>query len=100
MPVAQTSEGDDMDTHGQRLAETYLKMLNTHEPDLVDRVVAEQYRNHTLFVADGREANRAFWTAFFRAMPDLIATMDDLVISGDRVVGRFVYRGTHTGELM
>ena len=26
--------------------------------------------------------------------------MEDLVISGDRVVGRFVYRGTHTGELM
>jgi predicted ester cyclase len=26
--------------------------------------------------------------------------MEDLVISGDRVVGRFAYRGTHTGELM
>ena len=26
--------------------------------------------------------------------------MEDLVISGDRVVGRFVYRGTQTGELM
>lgn len=37
---------------------------------------------------------------FFGAMPDLSATMEDLVISGDRVVGRFVYRGTHTGELM
>ena len=89
-----------MDTHAQQLAETYLKMLNTHEPDLVDRFVAEQYRNHNPFVADGREANRQFWTAFFGAMPDLSATMEDLVISGDRVVGRFVYRGTHTGELM
>ena len=49
---------------------------------------------------DGREANRQFWTAFFAALPDLSATMEDLVISGDRVVGRFVYRGTHTGELM
>ena len=26
--------------------------------------------------------------------------MEDLVISGDRVVGRFVYRGTHAGEFM
>ena len=56
--------------------------------------------NHNAFVADGREANRQFWTAFFAALPDLSATMEDLVISGDRVVGRFVYRGTHTGELM
>jgi hypothetical protein len=30
-----------MDTHGQELAETYLKMLNTHDPDLVDQFVAE-----------------------------------------------------------
>ncbi len=26
--------------------------------------------------------------------------MEDLIVSGDRVVGRFVYRGTHTGEIM
>ena len=89
-----------MKTNGQHLAENYLAMLNTHEPDLVDRFVAETYRNHNPFVADGREANRQFWTAFFTALPDLSATMEDLVISGDRVVGRFVYRGTHTGEFM
>ena len=89
-----------MDTTEHHLAETYLAMLNTHEPDLVDRFVAEGYRNHNAFVADGREANRQFWAAFFAALPDLSATMDDFVTSGDRVVGRFVYRGTHTGELM
>ena len=89
-----------METNGQRLAETYLVMLNTHEPDLVDRFVAEDYRNHNAFVADGREVNRQFCTAFFTALPDLSASMEDFVTSGDRVVGRFVYRGTHTGELM
>jgi steroid delta-isomerase-like uncharacterized protein len=89
-----------MDQHGQQLAETYLSMLNNHDPDLVDRFVADEYRNHNAFVADGREANRQLWTAFFAALPDLSATMEDLVISGDRVVGRFIYRGTHTGDLM
>ncbi len=84
----------------QQLAETYLAMLNTHDPNLVDQFVAEDYVNHNAFVADGRVANRQFWTAFFAALPDLSATMEDLVISDDRVVGRFVYRGTHTGELM
>jgi steroid delta-isomerase-like uncharacterized protein len=89
-----------MPTNGQQLAETYLAMLNTHEPALVDHFVAEHYRNHNTVVADGREANRQFWTAFFRGLPDLTATMEDLVISGDRVVGRFTYRGTHIGELL
>jgi steroid delta-isomerase-like uncharacterized protein len=89
-----------METNGQHLAETYLAMLNTHEPDLVDRFVAEGYRNHNAFVGDGREANRQFWAAFFTGLPDLSATMEDFVTSGDRVVGRFVYRGTHAGGLM
>ena len=84
----------------QQLAETYLTMLNTHEPDLVDRFVGETYRNHNAFVADGREANRQFWAAFFSALPDVTVTMEDSVISGDRVVGRYVYRGTHTGDFM
>ena len=88
-----------METNGRHLAETYLAMLSTHQPDLVDRFVGETYRNHNAFVGDGREANRQFWT-FFSAVPDLSATMEDLVMSEDRVVGRFVYRGTHTGELM
>lgn len=90
-----------MDTHGQELAETYVKMLNTHDPELVNQFEAEDYINHeTLFFAEGREANRQFWHAFFTALPDLSASMEDLVISGDRVVGRFVYRGTHRGEFM
>ena len=90
-----------MDTHGQQLAETFLKMINTHDPDLVDQFEAEGYVNHeAVFYAEGREANRQFWHTFFAALPDVSASMEDLVVAGDRVVGRFVYRATHTGELM
>ena len=84
----------------QSLTDVYLEMLNTHAPDLVDRLVSEDYVNHNAVVDDGREANRQFWGAFFTGLPDLTATMEDLVVAGDRVVGRFVYRGTHTGDLL
>jgi steroid delta-isomerase-like uncharacterized protein len=89
-----------MNDNPRRLAEAFLNMLNAHDPDLVDGFVATEYRNHNFFVAYGREANRQFWAGFFAALPDLTATMEDLVVSGDRVVGRFVYRGTHRGEFM
>jgi steroid delta-isomerase-like uncharacterized protein len=89
-----------MTSDHRQLAETYLAMLNSHDPDAVDRFVAVDYINHNAFVPDGREANRAFWAAYFAAFPDLTATMDDLIIAGDRVTGRFTYRGTHRGPLM
>ncbi|MFC6156517.1 ester cyclase [Kribbella jiaozuonensis] len=84
----------------RQLVDLYVEMLNTHAPDLVDRFVAEEYVNHNDFVSDGREANRQFWTAFFVGLPDVEVTMEDLIVSGDRVVGRFVYRGTNTGDFL
>jgi steroid delta-isomerase-like uncharacterized protein len=87
----------DSQTDGRTLAARYLKMLNDHDPDAVHGFVAVDYINHDPFVADGREANRAFWSTFFTGFPDIEATMDDLVVAGGRVVGRFTYRGTHLG---
>jgi steroid delta-isomerase-like uncharacterized protein len=89
-----------MTTHEAHLAETFLALLNTHDVDLVDELMGDVYVNHNDLVADGPQANREFWASFFAAFPDLSATMEDLVISGDRVVGRFIYRGTHTGEFL
>lgn len=89
-----------MTSPGHQLAELFTEMTNTHNPDLVDRFVAEDYVNHNDFVAGGREANRQFWTAFFTGLPDVAVTMEDLIVTGDRVVGRFTYRGTHTGDLL
>jgi predicted SnoaL-like aldol condensation-catalyzing enzyme len=40
------------------------------------------------------------WTMFYAAMPDMQVTQEDLIISGDRVIGRYTYRGTQTGEFM
>ncbi|MDT7554267.1 MAG: hypothetical protein QOI16_2803 [Pseudonocardiales bacterium] len=39
-------------------------------------------------------------SSFFTGLPDVSVTMEDLVIPGDRVVGRFVYRGTHSGNFV
>jgi len=84
---------------GAVLAGRFLQMLNDHDPDAVDSFVAVDYINHNAFVEDGREGNRVFWADFFTAIPDVTVTMEDLVVAGDRVVGRFIYRGTHLGPL-
>ena len=47
----------------------------------MDRFVAEDYVNHNPFVGDGREANRQIWAASFTGLPDMSATMEDLVVA-------------------
>jgi predicted ester cyclase len=37
--------------------------------------------------------------SFFTAFLDIKTTLDNLVVAGDRVVGRFTDRGTHGGPL-
>jgi steroid delta-isomerase-like uncharacterized protein len=96
--LTPTEKGTLMESRA--LVETYLEMLNSHDADLVDAFIAEDYVNHNVVVADGRAANRDFWALFFAGLPDVVVTMDDVIVSGDRVVGRFVYRGTHTGDLL
>ena len=54
-----------MTAREHQLADLYVEMINTHNPDLEDRFLAEDYINHQDFVADGREANQQFWAAFF-----------------------------------
>ena len=81
------------------LAERFVTMLNDHDPDAVDGFIAVDYINHNVYVSNGREANRAWWSTFFTAFPDIETTMDDLVVAGDRVVGPFTYRGTHDAPL-
>ncbi|MFJ3877109.1 ester cyclase [Streptomyces sp. NPDC090077] len=52
------------------------------------------------YVEDGREANRAFRGRWFAAFPDTRVTLEDVVVDGDRVVGRFTYRASHLGSLL
>ena len=82
------------------VAHAFADMMNAHDPDAVDGFVAERYVNHNPGVADGREANREFWTRWFAAFPDTEVTLEDAVATEDRVIGRFTYRATHEGSLM
>jgi predicted SnoaL-like aldol condensation-catalyzing enzyme len=96
----------DLDTLNEKgrlrvtVAHAFAEMMNAHDASAVDGFVAEDYINHNPMVADGREANRAFWTGWFAAFPDTRVDVEDVVTGGDRVVGRFTYRATHVGSLM
>jgi steroid delta-isomerase-like uncharacterized protein len=80
--LAQRSWGiiDDLDI----LDEVYASDLVWHEPDGDVR---------------GLEKARQFVTTYKTAFPDLDVTVEDIVAEGDRVVTRWIARGTHQGEI-
>jgi predicted ester cyclase len=87
-------------SRARTVAHDFVDLMNGHDPDAVDGFIAEAYINHNAFVDDGREANRAFWAQWFTAFPDTQVTLDDVLVDGDRVAGRFTYSGTFTGPFL
>src|SRR5215475_7402636 len=83
--MPQQATASESQTDGRTLATRYLKGLNDHDPGAVDGFVAIDYINHNEFVADGLEANRAWWSSFFTAFPDIEATMDEFVEHWDEL---------------
>jgi steroid delta-isomerase-like uncharacterized protein len=75
------------------------------DESVLDELFATDYVNHELSNPEvrGREEYKQ-WAKGARAMwngglSDWRITIEDLVAEGDKVVKRFVLRGTHTGDL-
>jgi predicted ester cyclase len=43
---------------------------------------------------------KKYTSQFFDAFPDAHATLDDVIVEGDKAVIRYTFTGTHKGELM
>jgi predicted ester cyclase len=70
--------------------------------DIVDELVTGNYVGHVPGFEDihGRKGLKDLLVVFHSAFPDLQHTIEDFIGEGDKVVGRFILRGTQKGELM
>ena len=98
--VTNTNSVNDVARGARTVAHAFADLMNSHDPDRVDGFITADYVNHNPYVEDGREANRAFWALWFTAFPDTAVTLEDVLVDGDRVAGRFTYRATFTGPFM
>ncbi|MEU3559894.1 ester cyclase [Kitasatospora sp. NPDC006786] len=81
------------------LAQQLYTFWNTGQQRYLDAAISRQFRDNTL--PPGRPqgpAGPAFASKNFRAaVPDLTCELSDLLISGDRITARLVFRGHFTG---
>lgn len=82
------------------LANRFAETLNTHNVDLFDTFIAPTYINHNPFVAPGLHGVKKFFADWLVAFPDTTVIMEDALVAGDRVVGRYTYRATHQGTFL
>ena len=70
---------------------------------ILDELLAPGFVRHTANNPEGVRGPQAFreYVGLFRAaFPDFVAPAEDLFAEGDRVAYRWVFRGTHRGELL
>lgn len=65
---------------------------------IAERVVHRDYQQHNLLVAQGRKGILDFMPYLFKAMPDTRFILHDVIATTDRVVTRWTWTGTLTGE--
>jgi C-1 hydroxylase len=70
---------------------------NKKDLSILDEIISPDFYDPT-FKLQGAEGYKQFETAFFRAFPDWVETIEDIIAEGDKVWVRFTGTGTHKGE--
>jgi len=76
------------------------EVLNGGDLSALPRYSTVDFVDHRHPEASGIEGNQKFLASMFAAFPDIRFTVEDMIAEGDRVVVRFIIRGTQRGEFM
>lgn len=85
-----------------KLGHLFAEIMSSHDLSRLDEIKAPDYVNHNAFAEPGLEGSKKVLGAIIAGVPDLKVTAEDVFVSADgsRVVGRYRYEGTHTGNLL
>ena len=80
----------------------YEEILNEANLNAIDLLFHEHYVYHEPGTPQVRGTGGAkqLFSAYRTALPDMSASLDDMIGEGDKVAHRFTIRGTHRGDLM
>jgi len=77
-------------------------LFNAHDVDTFGELLAEDFAEHeeTPGLAPTKEGVKQFFTMFMAGFSDLHWEVEDILVDGDKVVGRVTVTGTHDSEFM
>lgn len=91
-----------MEDNKQKYRQYVEGFLQNGDESVADLLIAEDVVTHDGMPGQvpGLEGVKDTFRILRTAFPDLKADMQDIIAEGDKVVGRFVVSGTHTGNFM
>jgi predicted ester cyclase len=95
-PFTQAQTTADASTTPRALVERYAAMKAGRDASKLAELYREDYVENTGRNPSGLAAVTQNWRSQFAAIPDLQITVHDIISSGDKVVARITYAGTHT----
>ena len=87
-------------TTSRSLAERFATTLTDHDLDAFAALIHDGYLNHNRYAEPGKAGAVAVFAQFLDAFEDFRVEVDDVAVDGDTLVGRYTYRGRHTGTFM
>ncbi|MGI4747009.1 MAG: ester cyclase [Janthinobacterium lividum] len=91
-----------MSTDPFELGHLFAEIASGHDMSRFDEIVAPDYVNHNVFAEPGLEGVKKAFGNIRLGVPDLKVFAEDVFVSADgsRVVGRYRYEGTHSGNFL
>jgi predicted ester cyclase len=91
-----------MSTDLVKLGHVFAEIVSGHDVSRFGEVVAPNYVNHNQFAEPGLEGVKKTFGALLAGVPDMKVIVEDVFVSADgsRIVGRYRYEGTHTGNFL
>lgn len=86
----------DERTGNAALLDRYIAAFNAHDPGALKAVVATDYVQHNGRAGQGLAGLQATVTGYFQTFPDFHLTLEDSVITANKVVARLRITATHS----
>ena len=84
----------------RQLAGRFAQTLTDHDLAGFAELLHPAYVNHNRYAQPGKDGSVAIFAAFIDAFEGFRVEVDDVLEAGDSLVGRYTYRGRHTGEFL
>ena len=84
----------------KELPHRFARAMETGYHETIHEWVHEDYVEHNPFVPQGIPGVAFFVKAWTEGFTETNVTVEDVIVMGDRVVGRFTFRAKHTGSFI